>query len=692
MNNFSDKSNQELQSELNDLRLAYELLKSQCESGMSVLRDAEAKAKMSEEKFMKAFMTSPDSVNINRLSDGMYVSVNEGFVKMLGFSEGEVIGKTSLELNIWADPDNRKDLVSRLQKDGRIENFEALFRHKDGRIIIGLMSASILDLDGVPHSINITKDITGRKQIEDQFFLLANALKGSKECVSITDMNDNVLFLNRAFLETYGFNEEDLKDESISIIRSPNNPPEIVNEILPATLRGGWHGEIYNRKKDGTDFLISLSTGVVKDENGKPVALIGIASDITQSKRIELENQILYEINRGITLTSNLDELLKLIHLSLGKVVYAENFFVALINEKSGLFSFPYFVDKYDTTPLPTSMGKSCSSYVFRTVKPFLFSQKEFEILEKLNEVELVGSPSPSWIGIPLQTPSGVLGVMVLQHYEKENVYSEEDMRFLVSIGGQIAFAIERKLAELEIKLKNELLQTVNSEKDKFFSILAHDLRGPLSAFVEATKIITEEVHTMSIDEIKEITLSMTQSATGIYSLLENLLEWSRLQRGVMNFIPEKINIKQRIIDCVNVLSESAKKKGIVIETSMDETLEINADKHMFDTIVRNLISNALKFTKQGGIVSISAIYARHDFVEIKISDSGIGMTTELINKLFRIDEKTSRPGTDGEPSTGLGLLLCKEFIEKHGGKIWVTSEAGKGSIFTFSLAGAQKS
>ncbi|MBK7628019.1 MAG: PAS domain S-box protein [Bacteroidales bacterium] len=692
MNNFSDKSNQELQSELNDLRLAYELLKSQCESGMSVLRDAEAKAKMSEEKFMKAFMTSPDSVNINRLSDGMYVSVNEGFVKMLGFSEGEVIGKTSLELNIWADPDNRKDLVSRLQKDGRIENFEALFRHKDGRIIIGLMSASILDLDGVPHSINITKDITGRKQIEDQFFLLANALKGSKECVSITDMNDNVLFLNRAFLETYGFNEEDLKDESISIIRSPNNPPEIVNEILPATLRGGWHGEIYNRKKDGTDFLISLSTGVVKDENGKSIALIGIASDITQSKRIELENQILYEINRGITLTSNLDELLKLIHLSLGKVVYAENFFVALMNEKSGLFSFPYFVDKYDTTPLPTSMGKSCSSYVFRTVKPFLFSQKEFEILEKLNEVELVGSPSPSWIGIPLQTPSGVLGVMVLQHYEKENVYSEEDMRFLVSIGGQIAFAIERKLAELEIKLKNELLQTVNSEKDKFFSILAHDLRGPLSAFVEATKIITEEVHTMSIDEIKEITLSMTQSATGIYSLLENLLEWSRLQRGVMNFIPEKINIKQRIIDCVNVLSESAKKKGIVIETSMDETLEINADKHMFDTIVRNLISNALKFTKQGGIVSISAIYARHDFVEIKISDSGIGMTTELINKLFRIDEKTSRPGTDGEPSTGLGLLLCKEFIEKHGGKIWVTSEAGKGSIFTFSLAGAQKS
>jgi len=681
-----DKSVTELNKELVELRKAYDLLKNKCENGMSVLHTAELKAKQSEEKYMKAFMTSPDSVNINRLSDGMYVSVNEGFVKMLGFSEEEVIGKTSLELNIWADPENRRNLVSKLQNDGRIESFEAQFRHKDGRIIIGLMSASILYIDGVPHSINITKDITVRKQIESQFVLLANALKGSKECVSITDMNDHVLFLNPAFLETYGFSEEDLKDESISLIRSPNNPPEVINEILPGTLRGGWHGEIYNRKKDGTEFLISLSTRVVKDEKGEPIALIGIARDITQSKRIELKNQTLYEINRGITLTSNLDELLKLIHLSLGKLVYAENFFVALMNEKTGLFSFPYFVDKFDTTPLPTSMGKSCSSYVFRTVKPFLFSRKEFEVLKKNNEVELVGSFSPSWIGIPLQTPSRVLGVMVLQHYEKENIYNDEDVKFLISIGGQIAFAIERKLAEAEIKLKNELLQAVNSEKDKFFSILAHDLRGPLSAFVSATQIITEEVQAMSIEEIKEITLSMKQSASGIYSLLENLLEWSSMQRGVMDFIPDKINLKDRLNECLNVLSESAKKKDIRLEYVVDENLTISADRHMLDAILRNLISNAIKFTKTGGIVSISAVYNDDKSVRVSVADSGIGMSPELKEKLFKIDEKTSRPGTEGEPSTGLGLLLCKEFIEKHRGKIWAESEVGKGTTFIFIL------
>ena len=442
--------------------------------------------------------------------------------------------------------------------------------------------------------------------------------------------------------------------------------------------------ELKGKKKNRDTFPLELSLSGWENSEGK--FFTGIIRDITRRKRAEMENQILYDINKGITSTSNLDELLKLIHLALGKVVNAENFFIALFNEKTGLFSFPYFVDKFDSSPLPTSMGKSCSSYVFRTVKPSLINQQEFERLEKLNEVELVGSPSPSWLGIPLQTPSKVLGVMVLQHYEKENVFSEDDMRFLISIGGQIAFAIERKLSESEIILKNQLLQTLNSEKDKFFSILAHDLRGPLSAFVAATQIITEEVQSMTIEEIKDITLSMTKSATGIYSLLENLLEWSRLQRGVMDFIPEKINLKRRINECINVLSESAKKKEIKIETLIDEHLEISADKHMFDTIVRNLLSNALKFTKTGGIVNIAAVPDVDNAVEIKISDSGIGMAAELKEKLFKIDEKTSRPGTDGEPSTGLGLLLCKEFIEKHGGTIWVESEVGKGSTFIFSI------
>jgi signal transduction histidine kinase len=439
-------------------------------------------------------------------------------------------------------------------------------------------------------------------------------------------------------------------------------------------------------RKDCSDVWFSAMKMPLRDNDGKIIGTFGISRDITGRKRSELENYALFEIIQGITSTDKLDELLKLIHNSLGKVVYADNCFVALKDQTSGLFSFPYFVDKVDTTPIPTSMGKSCSDYVFRTVKPLLLNQKKFDRLVEQGEVELIGSNSPSWIGIPLQTPSKVIGVLVLQHYEKENVYSENDLKFLVSIGNQIAIAIERKKAEEEISFKNEQLQLINAEKDKFFSIIAHDLRGPLSAFVDATQILTEEIQNMDLEEIKDITMSMKTSASNIYSLLENLLEWSRLRRGAMDFVPENLNLKKKIEASIDVLSESARKKRIGLTISVPGELEIRADIHMFDTIIRNLISNAIKFTISGGKVIVTANYNGDHYIVVKISDSGIGMAPELRNKLFQIDEKTSRPGTEGETSTGLGLLLCKEFIEKHGGKIWVESSVGQGSTFSFSL------
>ena len=190
----------------------------------------------------------------------------------------------------------------------------------------------------------------------------------------------------------------------------------------------------------------------------------------------------------------------------------------------------------------------------------------------------------------------------------------------------------------------------------------------------------------MEIEEIKELAGSMKISATNIYRLLENLLEWSRLRRGGIEFAPEKINLRKKIEFCLEILSESANKKEIKINLSVSDNIIVFADNHMLDATIMNLVSNAIKFTPSSGNIIISAEDKSNHEIEVKITDSGIGMTQELRKKLFNIDEKTSRSGTDGEPSTGLGLLLCKEFIEKQGGKIWVESEVDKGSSFYFSL------
>jgi PAS domain S-box-containing protein len=691
MNN-KENTPEELIKEFKDLQSEFNLMKEKYEKEIIELRQAEEKFRKGYEKYRIAYMTSPDAININRLSDGVYVSVNDGFTKILGYTENYAIGRSSLEMNIWVNPEDRAKLVTELESKGNIKDFEADFLSKDGNIVHGLLSASLIDLDSVPHILTVVRDITVRKKAEEALakeqFLINALMNNLSDHVYFKDLDSKFIRTNRSHAISFGLSDPEQVIGKSDFDFFTEQAASRAFEDEQAIIKTGQPilKEEKLTRKDCSDAWFSAMKMPLRDTDGKIIGTFGISRDITVRKRSELENYALFEIIQGITSTDNLDELLKLIHNSLGKVVYAENCFVALKDQTSGLFSFPYFIDKVDTTPLPASMGKSCSDYVFRTVKPLLLNQQIFDSLVEQGEVELIGSNSPSWIGIPLQTPSKVIGVLVLQHYEKDNVYSENDLKFLVTIGSQIAMAIERKKAEEEINLKNEQLQSINAEKDKFFSIIAHDLRGPLSAFVDATQILTEEIQNMELEEIKDITLSMKTSASNIYNLLENLLEWSRLKRGGLDFVREKLLLKNVIKECIEVLSESARKKEIELSFSVPEEMEVFADKHMIETVIRNLVSNALKFTNIGGKVRITVDYKSDKSVEVKVIDSGIGMNAELIGKLFIINEKTSRNGTEGELSSGLGLLLCKEFIEQCGGKIWVESNVGQGSTFSFSL------
>ena len=233
----------------------------------------------------------------------------------------------------------------------------------------------------------------------------------------------------------------------------------------------------------------------------------------------------------------------------------------------------------------------------------------------------------------------------------------------------------------------NELkLIELNATKDKFFSIIAHDLRSPFNGFLGMTQIMTEELPSLTMAQVQKLATSMKKSATNLFSLLNNLLEWSQIQQGAIPINPEVIQLGVVVAGSIEMIQELAKNKGIEISTDIADGLEVFADQNMLQTVIRNLVSNAVKFTRKGGNVSISAKTTGDKNVEISVQDTGIGMSPEIVENLFRIDVKTNRKGTDGEPSAGLGLLLCKEFIEKHAGKIWVESEEGIGSTFYFTL------
>jgi len=243
-----------------------------------------------------------------------------------------------------------------------------------------------------------------------------------------------------------------------------------------------------------------------------------------------------------------------------------------------------------------------------------------------------------------------------------------------------------RKQAEAEINSKNQELFKLITEKDKFFSIIAHDLRSPFNALLGFTRMMAEDLPSLSQDEIQKIANTMRASASNLHSLLENLLEWSQLQRGLIPYNPVSFLLMPKIKESIPSVFESANKKGIEVSLDITEDLVVFADGNMLGSTIRNIASNAVKFTSKGGKVIISAKTFAGKSVEISIKDTGIGMSKEILDKLFRLDGNTNRKGTDGEPSTGLGLIICKEFVEKNRGEIWVESEEGKGSMFNFTL------
>jgi len=239
---------------------------------------------------------------------------------------------------------------------------------------------------------------------------------------------------------------------------------------------------------------------------------------------------------------------------------------------------------------------------------------------------------------------------------------------------------LNRKLEKSEKKLIR-----ANADKDKFFTIIAHDLKSPFNGLIGITNILSSDFESFSTNEIKSMILALKESTTNIYQLLERLLEWSQIQTGKIEYYFEKIKLKNSGEEIIELFSTNAANKNIALEINIDDSIEVYADIKTISAILRNLIANAIKFTKTGGKITLTAV-EKIDNIEISVSDTGIGMEQSTVNKLFNINEKVSRKGTAKETGTGLGLILCKEFAEKNRGKIWAESALGEGSKFTFTL------
>ncbi len=255
--------------------------------------------------------------------------------------------------------------------------------------------------------------------------------------------------------------------------------------------------------------------------------------------------------------------------------------------------------------------------------------------------------------------------------------------------GLAIANAEKFKIVEnqkLLLELQSKDLLEANLSKDKFFSIIAHDLKSPFNSFLGLTRIMAEDIQSLTMMQLQNITKRLEKSAESLYNLLENLLQWARMQQGLLPFNPQLYHLKSEITKNLEIITDTAHNKQITIKTQIDENIFINVDINMFNTIIRNLVQNAIKFSYTNSEINIFTNISEDKHVEINIKDQGIGMNKNIQEKLFKIDGDIGRKGTDGEPSTGLGLLICKDFVEKNKGHIKVISIEGEGSSFIINL------
>jgi signal transduction histidine kinase/Tfp pilus assembly protein PilF len=256
----------------------------------------------------------------------------------------------------------------------------------------------------------------------------------------------------------------------------------------------------------------------------------------------------------------------------------------------------------------------------------------------------------------------------------------------LIIIGTLIIWAYRQKRnSNAQLSVLNKQLQELISTKDKFFSIIAHDLKSPFQGLMGFSDILITENDELNEEQKSDIINAISKLSSDTYKMLENLLQWSKLQTGKIELVRESFNLNEALAVSIDILSQTAKNKNIIIENLIDKSLNITADQNMIQTTIRNLISNAVKFTNLSGEISIFAKQTNAS-IEITVKDNGIGMNKTTADNIFKIEHNTSRRGTANEEGTGLGLLLCKEMIELHNGSIKVESVEGKGSAFTVIL------
>ncbi|MDF1547552.1 MAG: PAS domain S-box protein [Bacteroidales bacterium] len=562
--------------------------------------------------------------------------------------------------------------------------------------------------------LNIVRDITNEKFIEQAHLASEEKYRLITENVSdviwILNVNSKkYTYISPSIYSLRGLTVEEAMTEGFHAGLTKESKRLVIkhlNEIIPKFKENPesftqkiFRHELQHYNKSGEIVWIESDTRFRYNKQ-QEIELVGVSRKIDERKR--QEQKILHRLRYEESISLCSSALLHQNEDALSKTIS----YILHGTEASRVYIFENFIDR-DNNLSMRQTHEVCAKNVkpemdnpllqhlrykedgFNRWKEILQENKilsgnvsDFPILEKkILEAQNI----KSILVIPIWVNRMWYGFIGFDDVKLERKWNLEDIKLLKTVAEMIGLYLENNQKQATIVKSNKELEILNATKDKFLSIVAHDLKSPFASILGFSELLVKNLAKYEKEKILKFVQAILDSSRSAYKLVENLLEWARSQSGKIEFNPIEFNLKSLMLEAIFIFENAAKAKQIELNYQVDQEIVAYGDKNMINTVLRNLISNAIKFTHRKGAVTITATKSEHEF-QVLVSDTGTGMSDETIRKLFKINEKVSVPGTEQEKGTGLGLLLCKEFVEKHQGKIWVESSLGKGSTFAFSL------
>jgi len=579
--------------------------------------------------------------------DYRILDVNYAYERIMGISRGKACGSLASELYGTGEAPFL-DIFSRVAETGEAAEFEDWFEPAGrylhltvGRPGPGLFSTVITD-------ITAKKEV--EKKLQDSEQTYRGIIDSMNDTVWMIDFEGNLVDFNKPAETLLGYSRDELLEIGLFGIDTSIERHQIMELVRSMPRDKVQIFETTHRTKDGRVIPVEVCSSIVNFKGCDMI--LSIARDIRKRKNAE------------------------------DAIRQRDEQFKNLIER------------------MPDGVYKSTHDGKFVEVNPAMVSMLGYDNKEEMMAVDIKSQlyfePSDRE-SMTLMEQMEELGIFRMRKKDGSEIWVEDHGWYITDDQGNVLFhegilrdVTERKNAELKLIRQAAELHELNATKDKFFSIIAHDLKGPFNAILGFTDLLLENYLNLDGEAVEKSLQAISGASRQAYALLENLLMWSRTQTGQVPYVPEKVNLREKINTTLNLLEIQAHNKRITITSEIPGHITITADRNMIGTVIRNILSNAFKFTPVGGRVTISATEAGA-FVELSVNDTGVGIPAANLQNIFRIENKTSTLGTEKERGSGLGLILCKEFMEKNGGTIEIISEPGKGTtvnlMFPLSLA-----